>query len=178
MTTTEAAKPAARWRRWLVEASIFIAVLTAFQLWQLRDAARGPAPEIAATRLDGTPFRLADWRHSQPDRAVLLYFWAEWCPVCKTTAGSVSSIAEDWPVTSIAVQSGDDAAVTRHMQDSGYRWPTVNDARGEILSRFGLPGTPSFAIIAPDGEIRFVAMGYTSEIGLRLRLWWASRRAS
>ena len=175
-TTTDRKPP--RWRRWLVEAAIFIAVLTAFQLWQLRDAARGPAPEISATMVDGRHFDLSAWRASHPDRALLLYFWAEWCPVCKTTAGSVSNIAADWPVTTIAVQSGDNAALARHMQAAGYDWPTVNDPQGETLRRYGLPGTPSFAIIAPDGQIRFVAMGYTSEIGLRLRLWWASRKTT
>ena len=64
------------------------------------------------------------------------------------------------------------------MQAAGYDWPTVNDPQGETLRCYGLPGTPSFAIIAPDGQIRFVAMGYTSEIGLRLRLWWASRKTT
>ena len=29
------------------------------------------------------------------------------------------------------------------------------------------------AILDPAGNIRFVSQGYTSEIGLRLRLWWA-----
>lgn len=169
---------APRWRRWLPEAAIFIVVLTTFQLWQQRDAARGPAPNIVASYLDGTPFRLSDWQGAHPNRAGLIYFWADWCPVCKTTAGSVSSIAADWPVTSIAVQSGDAASVIRHMQVSDYRWPTLTDTEGALLRRFGLPGTPSFAIVAPNGDIRFITMGYTSELGLRLRLWWASRKAT
>lgn len=178
MSASPTASATPRWRRWLLEAAIFVAVLTAFQLWQLRDAARGPAPEISGQRLDSSAFNLSDWRNSHPQQAGLVYFWAEWCPVCKTTAGSVSSIAADWPVISVAVQSGDDAAVARHMQASDYRWATVNDPQGAWLRRFGLPGTPAFAVIEPDGNIRFVAVGYTSEIGLRLRLWWASRQTT
>lgn len=178
MSTATPAPATPRWRCWLVEAAIFIAVLTAFQLWQLRDAARGPAPDISGHDLGGNPFHLLEWQDSHPNQAGLVYFWAEWCPVCKTTAGSVSSIDADWPVISVAVQSGDDAAVARHMQASNYKWATVNDVSGEWLRRFGLPGTPAFAIIAPDGNIRFVAVGYTSEIGLRLRLWWATRQTT
>lgn len=164
-----------RWRRWLLEAAIFAAAFIAFQMWQLRDTARGPAPEISAQRLDGSDFRLADWRGEQGDKATLLYFWAEWCPVCRTTAGNVTALAGDWPVTSIVSQSGDAAAIRQLMQGRGYAWPSIADSRGELMQRYGLPSVPGFVIIAPDGAIRFVSVGYTSEIGLRLRLWWASR---
>jgi thiol-disulfide isomerase/thioredoxin len=164
-----------RWRRWLLEAALVVAVFAGFQMWQLRDAARGPAPVLAAERIDGSAFDLSDWRAQHPGRPVLLYFWAEWCPVCKTTAGSVSAIAADWPVTTIALQSGTAGEVAAHMAARGYRWPTLADPQGELARRFGFTGVPAFAIIDPAGEIRFVAMGWTSEIGLRLRLWWAGR---
>lgn len=163
------------WRRWGLEALIFVSVFIAFQMWQLRDTTRGPAPEIAAQRLDGSPFSLAAWRGEQASRATLLYFWAEWCPVCRTTAGNVTALAEDWPVTSIVSQSGEAPAIARLMQERGYAWASLADARGEIMKQYGLPGVPGFVVIAPDGAIRFVSVGYTSELGLRLRLWWASR---
>jgi thiol-disulfide isomerase/thioredoxin len=165
-----------RWRRWVLEATIFLTVLVAIQAWQLRDVARGPAPDFAGQRLDGTPFDLAGWRAQHAGQPVLLYFWAEWCPVCRTTAGTVTAVAEDWPVTTVAMQSGGAAEVAAHMAAHGYRWPTLVDARGEITRNYGFAGVPAFAVIDPAGDIRFVAMGWTSEIGLRLRLWWAGRR--
>lgn len=170
-----AEKPKPRWRRWLLEGLIFALGMIAFQMWQLRDVQRGPAPDFYGQRLDGSHFALADWRAAHPGQPLLLYFWADWCPVCKTTAGSISNIAADWPLTSIAVQSGNADAVSRFMQEKDYRWPTLNDPQGQLLRQYGLPGTPAMVILAPDGNIRFVTVGYTSEIGLRLRLWWASR---
>ena len=165
-----------RWRRWLVEIILFAAILVAFQAWQLRATpSAGAAPDFSGTRGDGSAFALSDYRAAHPGQPVLLYFWADWCPVCRTTAGSVSSIAADWPVMTLATQSGDAAAVRRFMQEKGYQWPTLADADGQILQRYRLPGTPAFVVIAPDGNIRFVSVGYTSEIGLRLRLWWAGR---
>lgn len=149
--------------------------LLAFQAWQLRDSARGPAPDFYGQRLDGRHFSLGDWRAAHPGQPLLLYFWADWCPVCKTTAGSITNLAADSPVTSIAVQSGDPDAIRRFMQEKDYHWPTLNDPQGQLLRQYGLPGTPAMVIIAPDGQIRFVTVGYTSEIGLRLRLWWAGR---
>ena len=165
-----------RWRRWLVEIILFAALLVAFQAWQLRATPNaGAAPDFNGTQIDGSAFDLADYRTAHPGQPVLLYFWADWCPVCRTTAGSVSSIAADWPVMTLATQSGDAAAVRRFMQEKGYQWPTLADADGQILQRYRLPGTPAFVVIAPDGNIRFVSVGYTTEIGLRLRLWWAGR---
>lgn len=166
------AKPRPRWQRWALEIAIFIVLLVAFQMWQLRDTAQGPAPAIKGQLLTGEPFDLAAWQAGRP---ALIYFWAEWCPVCKTTAGSVSNLAEDWPVISIATQSGDAAAVQRVMTERGYRWPTVPDPDGRRMKDYRLPGVPGFVILAPNGDIRFVTLGYTSEIGLRLRLWWAGR---
>ena len=165
-----------RWRRWLVELILFAALLVAFQAWQLRATpSAGVAPDFTGTQIDGGAFDLADYRTTHPGQPVLLYFWADWCPVCRTTAGSVSSIAADWPVMTLATQSGDAAAVRRFMQEKSYQWPTLTDADGQILQRYRLPGTPAFVVIAPDGNIRFVSVGYTTEIGLRLRLWWAGR---
>lgn len=164
-----------RWRRWLIETLIFLAAFTAFQFWQARDTPRGAAPHFAGQLIDGQPFDLAAWRGQHPGQAQLLYFWADWCPICQTTAGNVSKISADWPVTSIATQSGTPAKIAKFMQEKGYRWPTLPDPQGEILNQYGLPGTPAFVIINPAGDIRFVSVGFTSEIGLRLRLWWASR---
>jgi thiol-disulfide isomerase/thioredoxin len=163
---------APRWRHWLIEASIFLAALAAFQIWQVRDAARGPAPEVATRQLDGSPVHIPG-RHD--GQASLLYVWADWCAVCRTTAGNVTALAADLPVTSIASQSGDAAAIARMMRERSYAWPTVPDSRGDILKRYGLPGFLAFVVIAPGGDIRFVSLGYTSEPGLRLRLWWTSR---
>ena len=167
-----------RWRRWALEALIFFAIVIGVQIWQARDAERGPAPNFAGPLVDGRPFVLAEWRAAYPGRPLLLYFWAEWCPICKTTAGNVSNISADWPVTSIATESGSAEQVAEFMRKSGYRWSTMPDPRAEILRQYGLPGTPAFIIINPAGDVRFVSVGFTSELGLRLRLWWASKEST
>ena len=61
------------------------------------------------------------------------------------------------------------------MAAKGYRWPTLPDPAAGVLRQFGLAGTPAFVVIDPAGDVRFVSLGYTSELGLRLRLWWAGR---
>lgn len=175
-TAIPSKKKPSRWCRWAAEGLLVVAVVVAFQLWQARDTPRGPAPHFAGQRLDGSSFDLATWRARYPGQATLLYFWAEWCAVCKTTAGNVSAIVQDWPVTTVAIQSASLESLAKTMNERAYDWPTLPDARGDILHRYGLHGMPAFIIINPAGDIAFVSVGYTSEIGLRLRLWWASRQ--
>lgn len=175
--TTPPAQPTSprpRWRRWALEGLIFLAAFIAFQFWQTRHAPGGPAPHFAGVQVDGQSFDLASWRQQRPEQARLIYFWAEWCAVCKTTAGNVSSLSKDWPVITIAIQSGPPAAVGQVMGQRGYHWPALADPEGEIFRQYGFRGVPAFIIIDPSGNIRSVTMGYTSEIGLGLRLWWAN----
>ena len=80
--------------------------------------------------------------------------------------------------TSVAIQSGTAEQVARVMAEKGYRWPTLPDPAGEVLRQYGLAGPPAFIVINPAGDVRFVSLGYTSELGLRLRLWWAGRESS
>ncbi len=52
------------------------------------------------------------------------------------------------------------------------------DPEADIFRKYGFRGVPAFIVIDPSGEIRSISLGYTSEIGLRLRLWRASRIAA
>lgn len=162
-----------RWRRWLGEALLFLAVVAGIHLWQTRDTPGGPAPDIQGLLADGGSTSLAAWRGRHPGRAVLLHFWADWCPICKTTAGSVDAVGKDWPLLTVAMQSGPPPAIARHLQQAGHAWTTLADPDGQLTARYGLRGVPAFVVIDAANHIRFVEVGYTSEVGLRLRLWLA-----
>lgn len=173
-TPSGAPPKAPRWRRWGLEFLIFVAGMVAFQLWQNRHAPSGPAPAIIGHTVSGQPFDLATWRARHAGQPSLIYFWAEWCGVCKTTAGTVSSVSRDWPTVTLAIQSGEADEVSALMAQRGYAWPTtLADPDTDHFDHYGFRGVPAMVILDPTGDIRFVTQGYTSEIGLRLRLWWA-----
>jgi peroxiredoxin len=103
-----------------------------------------------------------------------VHFWATWCPICRTEQGSIAAIAQDHPdVITVAMQSGTPQEVSRYMQEQGIAFPVVNDPDGIISRAWGVHAVPASFIIAPDGQIRFVEVGYTTGMGLRLRLWLA-----
>ena len=124
---------------------------------------------------DGRLLTLEQWRAAHPGQPVALHFWAEWCPVCRAEEHSIGRVAQDWPLLGVAMQSGDGAAVARVMGTRGLHWPTVVDAQGEVARAWGVQAVPAFIVIRPDGTMGPVSVGYTTELGMRLRLWWASR---
>ena len=162
-----------RLTRWILEALLIVSIVLAVQAWHKRDAVSGRLPTLSAVLADGGEITSGSWRAGHPGRATALYFWAEWCPICRLMEGNVDSLDKGWPVLTVAMQSGNARQVARHLAERGLAWPTAIDADGAISRRFGLHGVPAFVVVDPHGEIRFVEIGYTSGIGLRLRLWWA-----
>jgi len=163
-----------RWARWAAEIGLVLLVFFGIQWWQARDVPRGPAPDFTAPMADGTRSGLGAWRAAHPGATFGIYFWAEWCPICKAQEGSVDALRANWPVLTVAMRSGDAAAVATDLRERGLDWPTAVDADGGIAARYGLHGVPAFVVVDGRGEIRSVAVGYTTEFGMRLRLWWAS----
>lgn len=136
-----------------------------------RDLATGPAPAFQARLIGGDPVSLAAYR-GQP---VLLHFWATWCRVCRLEQGAIQAIDLDWPVLTVALRSGDVASVQRYLSEQGLSWETVVDEHGELARRFGVHGVPTSFVVGPEGDIRFREVGFTTEWGLRARLWLAAR---
>jgi peroxiredoxin len=152
-----------------VELLLFFAVLVAAEWFLTRDAARGPAPPIEAALTTGEPFSLATLQ----GRPSLVYFWAEWCPVCATNQGAMDAVLADHPAVTVAMQSGTAAEVQAYLDRHRLRWPTVADEGGALARRYGVRGVPAVFVLDRRGEVRFVTRGYTTGPGLRARLWLA-----
>jgi peroxiredoxin len=106
---------------------------------------------------------------------VLVHFWATWCPICRTEQDTINAIARDTPnVITVAMQSGSRDEVEKYLKQQGLSFPVLNDPDGRIAAAWGVHAVPASFIIDPDGQIRFVEIGYTTETGLRLRLWLAA----
>ncbi|HHO82050.1 MAG TPA: protein disulfide oxidoreductase [Halothiobacillus sp.] len=161
-----------RWLKWTLEISVIILIFMLIRAWTAPTVTMGPAPPIFATDLNGEMVTLEQYR-GQP---LLVVFWAEWCRICKLELPLIQRVAEDWPVLTVAMQSGDDQAVRQVVEQEGLSGLRVaNDATGELSRAWGVKGVPVMYILDSSGEIRFVETGLTSTWGLRARLWWAGR---
>lgn len=158
-----------RWRRWVVDMALVLVVIFGIHLWQTRDLPAGPAPELQGTMLDGKAMDLKDLR----GKPVLVHFWATWCPVCRTEEGSIDSLAEDYSVLTIATGSGEVAEIEKYLAENDLDFPVLMDESGMKGVSWGIRGVPSSFVVDADGQIRHVAVGYTTELGLRIRMWLA-----
>ena len=162
------------WRRaWVQNLAwvlLFLVVYFSIRAWQQQAMPKGEAPFIAsAVTVSGKPISLSDYR----GKPLMLYFWATWCRICEFEQGSIRAISLDHPVLSVALQSGGKQQVSDYMKQHKLNMPTIVDEFGEIANRYGVKGTPAAFFIDADGKIRSAEVGYTSEIGMRARLWLA-----
>ncbi|MDH5426285.1 MAG: protein disulfide oxidoreductase [Gammaproteobacteria bacterium] len=153
------------WRKLLIEVLIIVLVFMGVRHYQSRDMSSGPAQPLHGTLLDNSKI---DWA-AYKGKPLLIHFWATWCPVCRLEENSIESISQDYNVISIAAWSEDTSA---YMQKQGLSFPTLDDIDGVWADRYGVTGVPASFIISKEGNIEFAERGYSSETGLRLRLWW------
>ncbi len=159
-----------KWCGYAINVFLFVLVVAAIRFWQQRDMVSGASQHLQGVTLAGLPYTLP----THPGHPVLVHFWATWCPVCRTEQGSIAAIAHDDPtVITIAMQSGTPEQVAAHMREQGISFPVLNDPDGSIARAWGVHAVPVSFIISPDGNVSFVEVGYTTELGLRIRRWLA-----
>ena len=156
-----------RWRSWLVYILLFLVVMQAANWWKTQDAASGNLSAFSGELINGSSFTIAEFA-GEP---ILFHFWATWCPICELENGTIQSISQDYRVISIAAWSEGETEVKTYMQDNQLTFPVMLHTSGELAKSFGVNGVPASFILDPNGEITFVESGYSTELGLRFRLW-------
>ncbi|MGD2117773.1 MAG: protein disulfide oxidoreductase [Chromatiales bacterium] len=154
--------------QWLIYLLLFVVVIYTVNFFKSRHAVSGPAPLLSVQTLSGQSFDL-----QQLEEPVLVHFWASWCPMCQLEQNNIQAIADSRPVLTIAMQSGDADEVGDYLQQHKLTFPVLVDEAGDIARQWGVRGVPTSFVINPAGEVEFVEVGYSTEIGLRLRLWLA-----
>ncbi|HDO1150771.1 TPA: protein disulfide oxidoreductase [Aeromonas salmonicida] len=163
-----------RLRRWGKEALwllLFgVVISTALDFWRSPALPEGnPLPTL--TLQDGTT---ADLQAMSRDKPLPVYYWASWCAVCRFTTPTVEQLWQDGEnVLTVALRSGNTQQLSKGMGKKGLTFPTHNDERGDLAARWQVSVTPSFLIVK-DGKVVSTTTGWSSGLGLKLRLAWAS----
>lgn len=123
-----------------------------------------PAPDFAVTLSEsGKNVRLSDYK----GRAVLLHFWATWCPPCRLELPEMDSLSkqlmgqgEDAKLSFLAVCISDtEKSRAAFMKQNGYSFPGALDARGAVAKLYGIQGIPTTILISPEGTVLDVHVG-------------------
>lgn len=157
--------------RIIVQALLIVIIYFVIRSWQTRDYVEGGAPNISTKLLSGEVFEL-----EKQQKPLLIHFWASWCPICELEHSSIQSLADDYSVVTIASWSGDADEVGSYLEQQGLNMPVIVDEDGELARLYGVKAVPASFFVDVGKKIRMVERGYTTETGMRLRLWWLENR--
>ena len=77
-------------------------------VWRGKDFPKDNVPALVGTTLSGEMIDIAELSKNQ---AVVVYFWATWCPVCSFVSPAVETLSAYYPVVTVALSSGEDLRV-------------------------------------------------------------------
>ncbi len=118
------------------------------------------APDFELPNSDGQPVRLTSLR----GKPVLLNFWAQWCPPCRTEMPDLDALYQDSQdrglvVLSINTDDPDRTAAETFVQDEGLTFPILWDHDKQVYDQYNLKGLPTSYFIDRRGIIRIVQIG-------------------
>jgi cytochrome c biogenesis protein CcmG, thiol:disulfide interchange protein DsbE len=137
-------------------------------LWLAPDPGEGgglvgsTAPPLVLADLGGRDVSLASLR----GKAVVLNFWATWCPPCKE---ELPAFAEAWrasrgrclEIVGVTEESTREDAIAE-VQRMEVPFPILLDPDGAVARAFGVTGYPRTYLIDAEGRIRKIFSGKVS----------------
>jgi cytochrome c biogenesis protein CcmG, thiol:disulfide interchange protein DsbE len=135
-----------------------VGVLAGLLLWKLTHQPAPPrvgqrAPAFSLQRLNGAgAVSLASLR----GKAVVLNFFASWCPPCKREAPALEKLWQDYRSQGLVVLGIDTHDASNDAQQfisaHGVTYPTVGGGGG-LMTKYGVPGLPVTYVLNRQGHI-------------------------
>jgi len=111
------------------------------------------APDFTLALLDGSTFSLS----GQRGKAVVLNFWASWCPPCEAEAPDLQAVWEEYGEKGVAfvgiAYKDEEAAVRGFLTGHGITYPVGLDATGRIAQLYGITGVPETFVLDAEGRV-------------------------
>jgi thiol-disulfide isomerase/thioredoxin len=120
------------------------------------EEAVAPLPEsldFTATTVEGVAFEGA----SLAGKPALLWFWAPWCPTCRSQVPQVETLAEEYAgdMAVIGVGSLDSAEAIAAFAADVEGVTHLEDVGGALYRKFGIAEQSSFVLLDADGKVAF-----------------------
>lgn len=124
------------------------------------------APDFELSDMEGNPVKLSDYR----GKAVLLNFWASWCPPCRAEMPHMEKLYNKYKdenfdilavnLTNTEKNSGD---AEKFVKELGLTFTIPMDVKGEAGSDYNIMAYPTSYFIDSDGVIREKVLGALNE---------------
>jgi len=159
---------------WVNQGLIFIGIFLVITWWQQKDmlqiSSNSLAPAFSLVDMTGKVVRFDPANQQQK---TLVYFFAPWCGVCHASIDNIESIKQssDGKINfyAIALDWQSKEAVETFLAKHDLSMPILLGTR-ETLDQFKIGGFPSYYVIDRNGILQSKDMGYTTELGMRVRL--------
>ncbi len=149
---------------------IFSAVVLLVGQWQSRNLPTGLSPQVKAQDLSGNAVNF-------PNKGVvsIVYFFAPWCGVCRVSMPNLKALKEYFPeidITAVAFDFESPDEVRVFKSEVGVNLPIL---LGEETARrlWKVSAYPTYIVVDKGGVIRGASVGYSSQMGMIIRLLWA-----
>ncbi|HEY9152064.1 MAG TPA: redoxin domain-containing protein [Anaerolineales bacterium] len=107
-------------------------------------------------------------------KAVLLYFWATWCPHCANEVSSVQSVYSQYKnkgFAVLAVDVGENAAKARNYRSAhGLTFSILNDSGAQVAGKYRISAFPTNFFITSNGQISSITIGELSYSSLNAKV--------
>jgi len=156
------------WEYW---PAIALSVLVAVAIWRgghrdTRPPFTGETPDFDLPILagEGTAAGERVSLSTLHGHVVVLDFWASWCGPCRMSASVLNEVKEKAGpgvrFVGINVEPELSASLLAGAhREFGYDFPTVQDADGTLLQRFGISGLPTLIVLDAQGKLRHASPG-------------------
>ena len=131
------------------------------------------APDFELNTLNGEQVLLSDLR----GKAILLNFWATWCPPCRSEMPAMQHVYMDYEQDGFVILAVNNLRQDRRenvesfILEENLTFPVLLDNSGSVSTRYQVNSMPTSFFIDPEGIIREVVIGGPmSEALLRTRV--------
>ena len=157
-------------RLFLIAASVFFALIVSFTLlnrqaeglnpWPIEKSIGQKAPELVLKDLSGKKVSTASFK----GKAILLNFWATWCPYCRKERAELNTLHMKYREKNLVILSVSiDRSVSKlksYMKKQPADFIVLSDTEGESSRSYEIMGLPTTYLIDDKGIIRHKFVGY------------------
>ena len=136
--------------------AIFIGIVIFLAMFYGRAPAQSSAPEFKLKDISGNEVSLNSYKGKG---AVLLLFWATWCPYCRAELKDLDAKAKNLEkegLKILAVEVGEsEKIVSFYVSKHSLGLTVLLDKDMAVTNAYGIIGVPFYVLIDKEGLIRF-----------------------
>ncbi|BBN80925.1 thioredoxin-like protein YneN [Pseudoalteromonas sp. A25] len=156
----------------LIQIAVAVAVFFLFSAYQQKDmlstSGTQPAPYFSLPQLgNGERVSLTSFQ----GRKLVVYFFAPWCSVCRYSMPNLNKLYETQQLNAVAIALDfeNEEQIKNFARDLDLSFPILL-GNSNIAANYKVSAYPSYYVVDENSNIIQRDMGYSSELGLRLRM--------